>query len=54
MIVGLSAIIISQNDIMPRLKNKLFPNTNKETSKRVKKTTLKTGSILKILKSRNN
>jgi len=36
MIVGLSAIIISQNDIMPRLKNKLFPNTNKETSKRAK------------------
>jgi len=31
-IVGLTAIIISQTDFIPRVKNKLFLNTSKETS----------------------
>jgi len=35
-IVGLTAIIISQTDFIPRVKNKLFPNTSKETSTGVK------------------
>lgn len=35
-IVGLSVIIISQTDFIPRVKSKLLPNTIKETSKRAK------------------